>query len=112
MPPLMVQPAPVAATTTADVPSSALDVPLVAGAGGLLATAVGLRCLPPTRRHHDCEERRPGRPDLTHYQGNPDFLRQWLRHPRAIRPNTFMPNLDLSEAEIEALVAFLSADAK
>lgn len=47
-------------------------------------------------------------PDLTHYQGNPDFLRQWLSDPKAIRPETFMPNLDLSDAEIETLAAFLS----
>lgn len=50
-------------------------------------------------------------PDLTHYQGNPDFLRQWLSDPRAIRPQTFMPNLELSDAEIETLAAFLSRPA-
>lgn len=49
-------------------------------------------------------------PTLTAYQGDPDFLRQWLRNPRAVRPNTFMPNLGLSDAEIETLVAFLSAE--
>ena len=49
-------------------------------------------------------------PDLTYYQGNPDFLRQWLSDPKAIRPQTFMPNLDLSDAAIETLAAFLSAE--
>jgi cytochrome c1 len=46
-------------------------------------------------------------PDLTDYQPDPEFVREWLRDPAAIRPDTFMPNLNLSEEEIEALVAFL-----
>jgi cytochrome c2 len=50
-------------------------------------------------------------PDLTEYQGQPDFLRLWLRDPQAVRPETRMPNLDLSQAEIEALIAFLNAEA-
>lgn len=49
-------------------------------------------------------------PDLTHYQPDPAFVREWLRDPAAIRPNTFMPQLDLKESEIEALMAFLAAD--
>jgi hypothetical protein len=48
-------------------------------------------------------------PDLTHYQGHPDFLRRWLQDPKAIRPTTFMPNLELDAHEIEALVEFLSS---
>jgi hypothetical protein len=48
-------------------------------------------------------------PDLTYYQGHPDFLRSWLRDPKAIQPTTFMPNLELGGHEIEALVAFLSS---
>lgn len=48
-------------------------------------------------------------PDLTHYRGNPDFLNDWLRNPKAVRPNTFMPNLELSEAEIDALIDYLTA---
>lgn len=47
-------------------------------------------------------------PDLTYYRGDPDFLRRWLAEPRRIRPNTLMPNLELSEQEIETLVDFLS----
>jgi cytochrome c2 len=46
-------------------------------------------------------------PDLTNYEPDPDFVRAWLRNPPAIRPTTAMPNLNLSEEEIEALVAFL-----
>lgn len=52
-----------------------------------------------------------GAPDLTHYQPDPAFVRQWLRDPRAVRPNTGMPNLQLSEGEIEALLAFLLTNA-
>lgn len=48
-----------------------------------------------------------GAPDLTHYRPDPAFVRQWLRDPEAVRPNTDMPNLNLSEEEIEALLAFL-----
>lgn len=39
---------------------------------------------------------------LTHYQGNPDFVRQWLRDPGAVRASSFMSNLDWTEAEIQA----------
>jgi cytochrome c2 len=47
-------------------------------------------------------------PDLTNYAVNAEFLRTWLKDPRAIRPNTWMPNLELKQDEIEALIAFLS----
>ena len=47
-------------------------------------------------------------PNLTNYRADPDFLRRWLRDPQAIRPNTAMPNLHLSDDEIEALIVFLS----
>lgn len=46
-------------------------------------------------------------PNLTYYEPDPEFVRDWLRDPAAIRPNTAMPNLNLSEEEIEALVVFL-----
>lgn len=46
-------------------------------------------------------------PNLTHYQGNPDFLRAWLNDPAAIKPETIMPNLALSPSEIETLITFL-----
>ena len=48
-------------------------------------------------------------PDLTHYQPDEPFVREWLRDPQAIRPTTMMPNLALEEDEIEALIAFLAA---
>lgn len=51
-----------------------------------------------------------GAPDLTHYQPDPDFVRTWLKNPRAVRPGTPMPNLGLKEDEIEALLAFLQTN--
>ena len=53
----------------------------------------------------------PVGPDLSGYEPNPEFVRRWLRDPRAVRPGTRMPRLDLSEDEIEALVAFLDGRA-
>jgi cytochrome c2 len=50
-----------------------------------------------------------GPPNLTDYQGDPAFLREWLRDPSALRPGTEMPTLELSGEEIEALIAFLRA---
>ncbi len=47
-------------------------------------------------------------PNLTNYKGNPEFLQQWLQDPKAFRPETEMPDLGLSEAEIEALIRFLA----
>jgi cytochrome c2 len=50
-------------------------------------------------------------PNVTDYQGQPGFLRLWLRDPQIMRPETRMPNLDLDQAEIEALILFLNAEA-
>lgn len=46
-------------------------------------------------------------PNLTHYKTSPEFLRRWLADPASVRPETLMPNLNLDEAEIEALSTFL-----
>ena len=46
-------------------------------------------------------------PDLTNRPGDPAYQRAWLRDPKAVKPTTTMPNLHLSDAEIETLVAFL-----
>ena len=51
-----------------------------------------------------------GAPDLTHYQPDAAFVRRWLRDPAAVRPGTAMPNLHLSDEEIEALLAFLQTN--
>jgi len=61
--------------------------------------------------HSDISRSAPGPvigPNLTNYQADPNFVRQWLRNPQSIRPNTQMPNLELSEADIDALITFLS----
>jgi cytochrome c1 len=36
----------------------------------------------------------------------------WLRDPQSIKPDAKMPKLPLQDAEIEALIAFLSAGEK
>lgn len=38
---------------------------------------------------------------------NADNLRRWLRNPHALKPNTAMPNLNLSAQDIEDLTAYL-----
>jgi cytochrome c2 len=47
-------------------------------------------------------------PDLTVYRRDPAFLRAWLKDPAAVRPTTEMPDLGLTDEEIEALIAFLN----
>jgi len=39
----------------------------------------------------------------------PEYLRRWLRDPSYLRPSAHMPTLELTEADIRALAAFLSA---
>jgi mono/diheme cytochrome c family protein len=51
-------------------------------------------------------------PDLTNRPLEADYLRRWLKDPASVRPNTAMPNLELSEVEIEALIVFLRAGAE
>lgn len=48
-------------------------------------------------------------PNLTVFSADPDYLRQWLSNPAAVRPGTYMPDLDLSDSEIEALIAFINS---
>ncbi len=38
-----------------------------------------------------------------------EYLQVWLKDPAALKPETLMPNLELKEAEINALAAFLTA---
>jgi mono/diheme cytochrome c family protein len=47
-------------------------------------------------------------PNLTSYSAAPTFLRLWLSDPVGVKPKTQMPNLELSDAEIEALILFLN----
>ncbi|HEY3312614.1 MAG TPA: cytochrome c [Anaerolineales bacterium] len=49
-------------------------------------------------------------PNLNSFaSANPEYLKSWLKNPASVKPATQMPNLELSQAEIEALVAFLTA---
>lgn len=59
-------------------------------------------------------------PDLTNFgqritlaggtvANNPENLAAWLRDPQAVKPGNHMPNLQLSEEDISALVAYLLA---
>ncbi len=47
-------------------------------------------------------------PDLTNLTASPDYLRLWLKDPRAAKSTATMPTLGLSDSEIEALVAFIN----
>jgi len=49
-------------------------------------------------------------PDLSTFTASPDYLRTWLKDPQTVKPNTQMPDLELRETEIEALIAFINSD--
>ena len=56
-------------------------------------------------------------PELTHWAGNSliadtipntdENLRKWLKDPPVVKPGTLMPNQNLTDSEIDALIAFL-----
>ena len=57
-------------------------------------------------------------PNLTHFavrnvfagaalENNRENLTRWLANPAEIKPGTFMPNLELTESEKNALIAYL-----
>ena len=57
-------------------------------------------------------------PNLTHFanrnvfagaalKNNSENLTKWLANPAELKPGTFMPNLELTEREIEALIEYL-----
>lgn len=48
-------------------------------------------------------------PDLTKFSASPEALRLRLKDPASVKSDTQMPNLNLSEAEIEALIAFINS---
>lgn len=50
-------------------------------------------------------------PNITFVKRSPEYLRAWLADPSSLKTDTQMPNLRLSETEIEILVAFLQTDA-
>jgi hypothetical protein len=47
-------------------------------------------------------------PDLSQFRASADYLRLWLADPSSVKPDTQMPDLDLSAAEIDGLIAFLN----
>jgi mono/diheme cytochrome c family protein len=50
-----------------------------------------------------------GAPNLTTYSSSPDLLRARLHDPASVKSDTQMPKLTLSDAEIEALIAFINS---
>lgn len=48
-------------------------------------------------------------PQLSNGKYSTEYLQQWLKDPSKLKPDTVMPNLHLSDAEIAALSAFLGA---
>lgn len=49
-------------------------------------------------------------PNITFVKRPAAYLQQWLTDPPALKPDTQMPNLHLSQAEIDTLIAFLQQD--
>jgi len=49
-------------------------------------------------------------PNLTKFSASPDALRMRLENPKSVKSDTWMPDLDLSDAEIEALIAFINSN--
>jgi cytochrome c2 len=88
----------------------AADAPVVAQTGETLFVAKGcVQCHRNDRVERDLVvfSTEMG-PDLTNYQASAEYLRVWLKDPQTAKPQTQMPNLGLSEVEMEALIAFLS----
>ncbi|MAU00339.1 MAG: hypothetical protein CL608_24625 [Anaerolineaceae bacterium] len=50
-------------------------------------------------------------PNITFVKRPPEYVKAWLADPSALKTGTQMPNLHLSEAEINTLVDFLQTDA-
>jgi hypothetical protein len=50
-----------------------------------------------------------GAPDLSNFSASPEALRLRLKDPAEVKSDTMMPNLELSEPEIEALIAFINS---
>jgi len=64
---------------------------------------------------HGCHTvKRTGTPiarDLSHVGAKyrPEYLERWLRDPSYLRPSTHMPAIELTDADIRSIAAFLSA---
>jgi cytochrome c oxidase subunit 2 len=66
-----------------------------------------------------CHSRGIG-PDLTHVgsretlaagvlENTPANMARWLKNPQAIKPGSYMPNFNLTDAEVKAITAYLEA---
>jgi hypothetical protein len=51
-----------------------------------------------------------GAPVLTDFSAAPEYLRMRLKDPLSVKSDSKMPQLDLTEMEIEALIAFVNSD--
>lgn len=51
-----------------------------------------------------------GAPNLSNFSASPEALRLRLKDPTLVNSETQMPNLNLSDAEIEALIAFINSE--
>jgi Cytochrome c len=50
-----------------------------------------------------------GAPNLSEFSADPGYLDKWLSNPSALKPSSLMPNLQLSESERSALIAFINS---
>lgn len=50
-----------------------------------------------------------GAPDLSKFSANPEVIFMRLKDPSSVKSDTQMPQLNLNESEIEALVAFINS---
>jgi hypothetical protein len=50
-----------------------------------------------------------GAPNLTDFSASPEALRLRLKDPTSVKSDTQMPNLNLSDTEIDALIAFINS---
>jgi len=49
-------------------------------------------------------------PNLTNFSAAPEYLQMRLKDPKSVKSDSKMPQLKLSETEIEALIAFVNSD--
>jgi hypothetical protein len=49
-------------------------------------------------------------PNLTNFSAAPEYLRMRLKDPKSVKSDSKMPQLALTEAEIEALIVFINSD--
>jgi uncharacterized repeat protein (TIGR01451 family) len=105
--------APVAAVRPATPPAAATASPTTAGEAVLGAKVYASKGC--SACHVIDGSGGPVGPELTHIAtqpydampNTPEFLARWLADPKAQKPSTFMPHINLSAAEIDAIVSYL-----